>query len=77
MKLRECPFCGGKAVLRSYVDHGGKKSWTVRCENMCIVTCGRKDEKGKWRPTLRKEAVDTWNRRVSDDLMERMEDDGK
>ena len=64
MNLKPCPFCGGKAELRMYIDHGGKKSWNVRCKNMCVVTCGHRDEKGRWRHTQRKEAIETWNRRA-------------
>ena len=65
-ELYPCPFCGCEAELRAYIDHGGKKSWNVRCKNMCVVTCGHRDEKGKWRPTLRKEAIEVWNGRVED-----------
>ena len=62
-ELKPCPFCGGPADLRSYTNAAGKKSWTVRCRNMCVVTCSRRDERGRWRPTLRKEAIEIWNRR--------------
>jgi hypothetical protein len=31
---------------------------------MCVVTCGHRDEQGRWRPTLRKEAIEAWNRRT-------------
>lgn len=65
-ELKPCPFCGSDAELRSYIDNGGKKSWNVRCKNMCVVTCGHRNEKGVWRPTLRKEAIKAWNRRVDD-----------
>lgn len=65
-KLKPCPFCGGPADLRSYTDAGGRKSWTVRCRNLCVVTCGHRDERGRWRPTLRKEVIETWNRRIDD-----------
>lgn len=65
-KLRPCPFCGGKAELRFY-QHHSTKSWSVRCKNMCIVTCGHKDDKGRWRPTLMREAIETWNRRAGDE----------
>ena len=66
LKLRECPFCGGQAELRTYLASNGKKSWSVRCKNMCAVTCGH-TENGKWRATMRKEAINTWNRRANDE----------
>ena len=62
MKLRECPFCGGEAEL-----NGITKIW-VRC-TQCSVETPFYD--------FMDEAEDAWNRRVGDDLMERMEDDGK
>lgn len=64
-ELKPCPFCGGKAILRKYTD-GRISSFTVRCENMCVVTCSRRDAKVRWRPTLKREAVETWNRRAND-----------
>lgn len=66
IKLKPCPFCDGEAQLRVYLASNGKKSWSVRCKNMCVVTCGRKDDQGRWRPTLMREAIETWNRRAGD-----------
>ena len=65
MELKPCPFCGGKANLLFYTHYSGIKSWTVRCENKCAVTCGHVDEKGKWHPTPQKKAIEAWNRRVN------------
>ena len=68
MKLRECPFCGGEAVFVSTCEVPDETPrGYFRCENMCCEQCyvGDKDE-----------AAEAWNRRFSDDLMERMEDDG-
>lgn len=32
-KLKPCPFCGGKAILK---DHGkGTGGWMISCENTC------------------------------------------
>lgn len=64
--LKPCPFCGGPAELRSYTDASGKKSWNVRCQNMCVVTCQHRDDRGRWRPMLRREAIGTWNHRASE-----------
>ena len=67
VELKPCPFCGGKAELRTYQAYREGKSWTVRCKKMCVVTCGHRDEKGRWRPTLKKEAIEIWNRRAEND----------
>ena len=64
MELRECPFCGGE-VLAVFVNSGGFYVVCYGCN-----TCGPEKP-------LQPEAIDAWNRRVGDDLMERMEDDGK
>lgn len=58
-----CPFCGGKAVLRSSVSQYGG-SYNIRCENRCVVTCGHfRDPAYMWRTTSRDEALTTWNTR--------------
>ena len=63
MKLRNCPFCGGEAYLESDYE-----LVRVECNGCGAITKSfeRIDE-----------AEAAWNRRVGDDLMERMEDDGK
>jgi Lar family restriction alleviation protein len=77
MKLRECPFCGGKAQIR-YIGNGSgylgytsnivmrSKPGFVMCLK-CEVTTSRHNRVCR--------AIDKWNKRVGDDLMERMEDD--
>ena len=69
MKLRNCPFCGGEAVFvsTSEVQDETPRGY-FRCENMCCEQCHVRSKD---------EAVEAWNRRFGDDLMERMEDDGK
>lgn len=58
-----CPFCGGKAALRSSVSQYGG-SYNIRCENRCVVTCGHfRDPAYMWRTTSRDEALTTWNTR--------------
>ena len=65
-ELKPCPFCGGQAELREYLAFGRIKSYTVRCKNMCAVTCGHRNANGKWRATQKKEAIETWNRRTNE-----------
>lgn len=61
-ELKLCPFCGGEAIC-----DGGAYYW-VRC-----LDC-----KAETRGVHKKEmAADLWNRRVVDDLLEVMLDDGK
>ena len=62
MKLKPCPFCGAEAVI------DGKRYCWVKCKNCKAETRGTATEYG---------AIALWNTRVGDDLMERMEDDGK
>lgn len=64
MKLKPCPFCGGEQITAKK----GKYMWWCKCEK-CNAESGVRSQK--------QAAVDAWNRRVGDDLMERMEDDGK
>ena len=64
MKLKPCPFCGGE-VLGVFVNRNGFYVVCYGCN-----TCGPEKP-------LQVEAEEAWNRRVGDDLMERMEDDGK
>ena len=62
MRIRPCPFCGGEGVL------DGSSYYWVRCKKCKVETRGVATKAG---------AVEVWNKRVGDDLMERMEDDGK
>lgn len=64
-ELKPCPFCGAPAEIRVYLASNGKKSYTVRCKNMCAVTCGHV-KNGRWRATLKREAIETWNRRTNE-----------
>lgn len=65
-ELKPCPFCGGQAELREYLAFGRIKSYTVRCKNMCAITCGRHNINGKWRPISQNEAIELWNRRTNE-----------
>lgn len=66
MNLKPCPFCGGKAHLH-FNDIG--KYYVVYC-----MGCG--SEFRQYYGVL-DEAAEAWNKRVGDDLAERMVDDGK
>lgn len=79
-QLKPCTFCGGKAVLRRVHNKYSispttiRDTWNVTCENGCCTTKDCEDNiyhgnngdilaeaNGAW------EAIDVWNRRVSDD----------
>lgn len=68
MKLKPCPFCGGGLE----VDEFG--IWN-HPSNDCLLATAYDGEI----PLLvfGSREIERWNRRVGDDLMERMEDDGK
>ena len=81
MKLRECPFCGGedigmnKRLEENFVLKGKEfkrqtvsERYQIKCRN---CPCGT------YFAFYLEDAIEAWNRRVGDDLMERMEDDGK
>jgi hypothetical protein len=60
-----CPFCGGKGLLTCY-DSAHGKSYNVKCENKCVVTCGHfRNPATEWRITKRKEAIAQWNTRTA------------
>lgn len=61
--LLPCPFCGGKAIIKANISSYGK-SYAVRCENKCAVTCGHFITlETEWRTTTEKEAFERWNTR--------------
>lgn len=65
-ELKPCPFCGGEPFV--YIS--GNKSYGYFKEVICPQChCQTHRLRGE-------EAVEVWNRRVGDDLMERMVDDG-
>ena len=92
MKLRNCPFCGGAAELTFKMPVYGAGGCEIKCIS-CRAKVNDfgyseqhfDEEKGAIStPTTIKSisgcierAIAKWNRRFSDDLMERMEDDGK
>lgn len=60
-ELKPCPFCGGDAELLSINNNGQGLSplfWYVVCTNMCART---------FRHISDHDAIEAWNRRVSDD----------
>lgn len=82
MKLKPCPFCGNriKIVATTYGGIGYQLYHDVTddpTEQCPIAGHEGEGEMGTWIYDTREEAAAAWNRRVGDDLMERMEDDGK
>ena len=64
-ELKRCPFCGEKAVIRTFP---GKvfDCYKVYCSNICCYIC----------PVTRiyhnkKEAIEAWNRRADDGTLDR------
>ena len=55
-ELRCCPFCGGKAIVRSYSVDNDKYS---------IVTCVECDVETPMYE-FRSDAIEAWNRRADD-----------
>lgn len=85
MKLRNCPFCGksvakvGLIAEHEMLDEGSLEYGfaSTHYDVVCDYNaggCGASTGKDYKTP---EEAAAAWNRRVGDDLMERMEDDGK
>jgi Lar family restriction alleviation protein len=77
MKLKPCPFCGGERaeVLNALEEQPEMELVGLTKDNWNVV-CGECFAMGGTRRTAT-EAMDAWNRRVGDDLAERMEDDGR
>lgn len=75
-KLLPCPFCGGHASVRAHFSSYGE-SYSVKCENKCVVTCGHfVAPEIEWRVTLKNEAIAKWNTRapiLSAEELERLE----
>lgn len=79
MKLRNCPFCGGEAEVYRMKRDSRKRYGvyhmiaTIKCRGCTaqVTQAGYDDERAI------ENAGHMWNRRFGDDLMERMEDDGK
>lgn len=57
--LKPCPFCGGKAEMLINEYNDSKKEYLVAC-----TECDGMVE--RWRET-EEEAVEQWNRRISDE----------
>jgi hypothetical protein len=71
MELKPCPFCGGEA--KKIVD-ARYDTYDVSCKDVHCFAYRGEDEARFYESD---DAETLWNRRVGDDLMERMEDDGK
>ena len=62
-ELKDCPFCGAKAVLWPFGIVGGR--WKVSCSNEC-VTMPHRFETGF---ATKEEAVKKWNTRLLADAV--------
>lgn len=73
--LKPCPFCGGEVEEVSFSVNGGKQiiTGTLQCRK-CLA---RFKIKAKFTDSPITAFDDAWNHRFGDDLMERMEDDGR
>ncbi len=87
-ELKPCPFCGGEVSMSLtgrgslnwvFITRGNSKTKkNCKCrlfmesEQYDIVTTHFEE-----RQKIRENLAEAWNRRVGDDLMERMADDGK
>lgn len=61
-KLKPCPFCGGKAEIRTMI-YAGNALYYVRCPRInCFIHCFTKKKY-----ETEAEAVEAWNRRVNDE----------
>lgn len=78
-ELKPCPFCGGMAQIRYTGNGSGSGGYTSNVLMrgkpgfVICVRCGATTSRNN--RVCR--AMEKWNRRVGDDLMERMVDDGK
>ena len=66
--VKDCPFCGGKAIAKSGKSHGAWEGdiWAeVRCED-CIAKMRQEDtlRYGKTHYELLDEVLAAWNRRA-------------
>ena len=54
IKLKPCPFCGGKAGFATWILEGGKKEYSVMCDgcDADVYPCETKEA-----------AAEKWNRR--------------
>ena len=60
-RLRECPFCGWEATMRSVVSMQHEICYVVKCDNLDCVMCAG----GTLRQTI-SQAEEAWNRRAGD-----------
>lgn len=64
IKLKPCPFCGGKADVDSYYSNNGffdepTKIYKVFCQDCLCQT----DEE-----YIKDKAIESWNRRTNDEM---------
>jgi len=63
-KLKDCPFCGGKAILKDYDN----ARWMIGCSNYCgvIMTASAKKAvtSSKVHAEIKVNVILNWNKRV-------------
>lgn len=58
MKVKTCPFCGGKAIIKQR-ESGGTTWWKVTCMNAnCFIRPETGEEENK------EDIIKAWNRRI-------------
>ena len=57
-KMKPCPFCGGKAIIHDFKPFREKRLWYISCHDCEIEQINYLSEQ---------EAIEAWNRRVSND----------
>lgn len=82
MKLKSCPFCGGTNVRveQDGCSVCGVRHWYITHttkNNDCPLADLFDVFRSSAKYTTKEKAIAAWNRRVGDDLVERMEDDGR
>lgn len=58
-EIKQCPFCGGEAVLLQSGKHFNKVWFRVVCKNDCCEQMYQYDNTD--------EAIEAWNRRANDE----------
>lgn len=71
MNIEPCPFCGKQAhIITDYRFY----TYDISCSDPGCFAYKVREEARYYSP---ESAIDHWNTRIYDDLLERLEDDGK
>lgn len=66
-ELKPCPFCGGKAMIKTSVAILNPKCATAMCYCEKCNASGKLFEDNNHDGTFIYEAIEAWNRRIDDD----------